>query len=163
IHPCSSPSAPASTASARASCSPTSSTTASPTSAARAAASGLRRYAPPRRAPPAPPGASPAGGPTSRPRRRCSSSGARRRGAGGDAAREFLARLVPALGARAALGALAFAGRTRVLAYPVAGRARPGALVPGGDVDDLEPDETDLAAALARATALCPDDRRAAL
>ncbi len=83
--------------------------------------------------------------------------------AGRDTAREFLARLVPALGARDALGALAFAGRTRVLAYPVAGRARPGALVPGGDVDDLEPDETDLAAALARATALCPDDRRAAL
>ena len=83
--------------------------------------------------------------------------------AGRDTAREFLARLVPALGARDALGALAFAGRTRVLAYPAAGRARLDALVPGGDVDDLEPDETDLAAALARATALCPDDRRAAL
>src|SRR5207244_223567 len=83
--------------------------------------------------------------------------------AGRDTAREFLARLVPALGARDALGALAFAGRTRVLAYPAAGRAGLDALVPGGDVDDLEPDETDLAAALARATALCPDDRRAAL
>src|SRR5204862_70745 len=52
--------------------------------------------------------------------------------------------------------------RARPVALP-RGRPRPGALVPGGDVDDLEPDETDLAAALARATALCPDDRRAAL
>ena len=80
-----------------------------------------------------------------------------------DTAREFLARLVPALGARDALGALAFAGRPRVLEYPVAGRARLDALVPGGDLDDLEPDETDLAAALVRATALCPGDRQAAL
>jgi len=85
----------------------------------------------------------------------------------GSAAREtahaFLARLVPALGARDAIGAVAFAGRTRVLARPVAGRARLDALVPGGDLDDLEPDETDLAAALARAAALCPDDQQAAL
>src|SRR5439155_15397853 len=80
-----------------------------------------------------------------------------------ETAREFLARLVPALGARDTLGAVAFAGRTRVLARPVAGRARLDALVPGGDLDDLEPDETDLAAALARATALCPDDQQAAL
>src|SRR5439155_371068 len=68
----------------------------------------------------------------------------------------------PALGARDAIGAVAFAGRTRVLARPVAGRARLDALVPGGDLDDLEPDETDLAAALARAAALCPDDQQAA-
>src|SRR5207247_602288 len=80
-----------------------------------------------------------------------------------ETAREFLARLVPALGARDTLGAVAFAGRSRVLARPVAGRARLDALVPGGDLDDLEPDETDLAAALARATALCPDDQQAAL
>src|SRR5207247_1405409 len=48
-----------------------------------------------------------------------------------ETAREFLARLVPALGARDTLGAVAFAGRTRVLARPVAGRARLDALVPG--------------------------------
>src|SRR5439155_849646 len=83
--------------------------------------------------------------------------------AGRETAHAFLARLVPALGARDAIGAVAFAGRTRVLARPVAGRARLDALVPGGDLDDLEPDETDLAAALARATALCPDDQQAAL
>src|SRR5206468_8338260 len=83
--------------------------------------------------------------------------------AGRETAHAFLARLVPALGARDAIGAVAFAGRTRVLARPVAGRARLDALVPGGDLDDLEPDETDLAAALARAAALCPDDQQAAL
>src|SRR5437667_117888 len=134
IHPCSSPSAPASTASAHASYSPTSSTTASPTSAARAAASGLRRHAPPRRTPLAPPGASSAGGSTSRPQHCSPSSGARGSGGGRGRSRDAAVR---------------------------SGRAR--GRVPGGDVDDLEPDETDLAAALARATALCPDGRRAAL
>src|SRR5207247_463249 len=80
-----------------------------------------------------------------------------------ETAREFLAQLVPALGARDAIGAVAFAGRSRVLAHPVAGRPPLDALVPGDDVDELEPDETALAAALAHAAALCPDDRQAAL
>src|SRR2546427_10378558 len=53
--------------------------------------------------------------------------------------------------------------RSTLFPYTTLFRARLDALVPGGDVDDLEPDETDLAAALARATALFPDDRRAAL
>src|SRR5213078_429070 len=77
--------------------------------------------------------------------------------AGRETAHAFLAQLVPALGARDAIGAVAFAGRTRVLAHPVAGRPPLDALVPGDDVDELEPDETALAAALARAAALCPD------
>ena len=79
-----------------------------------------------------------------------------------ETAREFLAQLVPELGARDAIGAIAFAGRSRVLAHPVAGRPPLDALVPGDDVDELEPDETALAAALAHAAALCPDDRQAA-
>src|SRR2546427_8678496 len=53
--------------------------------------------------------------------------------------------------------------RSTLFPYTTLFRSRLDALVPGGNVDDLEPDETDLAAALARATALCPDDRRAAL
>ena len=82
-------------------------------------------------------------------------------GAAREAAREFLGRLAPALGARDLTGALAFAGRTRVLAHPATGT--PGARLLDVETGDLEPDETDLAAALARASALCPGGRQAAI
>ncbi|HXA55049.1 MAG TPA: VWA domain-containing protein, partial [Solirubrobacteraceae bacterium] len=83
-------------------------------------------------------------------------------GAAREAAREFLGRLAPALGADDLVGSLAFAGRTRLISHPAAGRRALADLLPGTD-EDLEPDETDLAAALARASTLCPEGKQAAL
>jgi Ca-activated chloride channel homolog len=81
-------------------------------------------------------------------------------GAGMEAARGFLARLMPELGADDVVGSVAFAGRARVLADP----ARPNltALIEG-TLSDLDRDDTDLAGALATAAPLCPDGRQAAI
>ena len=85
--------------------------------------------------------------------------------AGVEAARRHLEPLVGALGERDQLGAVAFAGRARVLAHPAAGHPSLDALLPppAFDPEALEPGETDLAGALARATPLCPDDHQAAI
>ena len=79
-------------------------------------------------------------------------------------AREFLGRLIPALGAQDVLGSVVFASRARVLARP---SARPWV------IDDLVPAaaesigaeaiETDLAGGLTTAATLCPDGTQAAV
>jgi Mg-chelatase subunit ChlD len=80
-----------------------------------------------------------------------------------DTAADFLERLLPALDRRDVVGSVAFAGRARVVAHPAAGRVPLAGLLPEGSLDALEPGETDLAAALARAGPLCPEGRQAAV
>jgi Mg-chelatase subunit ChlD len=80
-----------------------------------------------------------------------------------ETAADFLARLLPALGDDDVVGSLAFAGRTRIVAHPAVGRPPLGALLPDADVSGLETGETDLAAALARAAPLCPEEKQASL
>src|SRR6185369_16897396 len=65
-----------------------------------------------------------------------------------DAARDYLAEIVPALGENDVVGSVGFAGRARVVAHPAAGRRALAALLPPEDVAALETDETDIAAAL---------------
>jgi Ca-activated chloride channel family protein len=81
-----------------------------------------------------------------------------------DAARAFLGRLLPALGADDLVGSIAFASRPRVLAAPAAAGARPTAALPSpADVAAADPGDTDVATALASAAALCPEDRQTAI
>jgi Mg-chelatase subunit ChlD len=83
---------------------------------------------------------------------------------GAAAAREFLRRLLPLTGPDDMLGAVAFAGRAAVLAHPAHGPHDLVALVPPGlDAAALEPGDTNIAAAVARAAPLCPEGRQAAL
>jgi hypothetical protein len=81
------------------------------------------------------------------------------------AARAFLRSLLPLTGPEDMVGAVAFAGRAAVLAHPAHGPyADVDAVVPAGlDAAPLEPGETDIAAAVARAAPLCPESRQAAL
>ena len=81
------------------------------------------------------------------------------------AARTFLRSLLPLTGPEDMVGAVAFAGRAAVLAHPAHGPyADVDAVVPAGlDAAPLEPGETDIAAAVARAAPLCPESRQAAL
>jgi Ca-activated chloride channel family protein len=79
-----------------------------------------------------------------------------------DTARAFLGRLLPRLGDEDVAGAVAFAGRTRVLARPGAVRSA-AALLPADDGAGSDPDETDLAGALAAAASLCPPAKQPAI
>jgi Mg-chelatase subunit ChlD len=84
----------------------------------------------------------------------------------GDAARTraeaFVESLLPALGPSDVAGAVAFAGRARVVAAP---RPHPEAtaLLPADLDAGLALDDTDLAGAVATAAALCPSDRQPAV
>jgi Mg-chelatase subunit ChlD len=84
----------------------------------------------------------------------------------GDAARAqadaFVRRLVPALGAHDIAGSIAFAARARVVAAPRA-HPDPSALLPADLDAGLAGDDTDLAAAVATAGALCPAGRQPAV
>ncbi|HEV7735260.1 MAG TPA: VWA domain-containing protein [Candidatus Binatia bacterium] len=77
------------------------------------------------------------------------------------------ARVLPALdgilGPDDLLGAVAFGGRSQVIAHPADGRPTVSALLADAATADVDPDATDLAAALSTASALCPDDRQATL
>jgi len=81
------------------------------------------------------------------------------------AARAFLRSLLPLTGPEDMVGSVAFAGRAAVVAHPAHGPyADVDALVPPAlDATALEPGETDIAAAVARAAPLCPESRQAAL
>jgi len=79
-----------------------------------------------------------------------------------DAARRFLAALVPRLGPEDAIGSVAFAAHARVVAHPGAGRDV-ATLVPARDPADPDAGATRLADALLAAAPLCGDDRPAAL
>ncbi len=80
-------------------------------------------------------------------------------------AREFLGRLVPALGEYDVVGSVAFATGARVLAHPAAGRRPVGDLLPAVDADasGVEAGDTDLAAAVTTAAGLCPEGKQTAL
>ncbi len=85
----------------------------------------------------------------------------------GRAALATAARLLPPLddllGPDDLLGVVAFGGRSQVIAHPADGRPAVSTLLDDAAAADVEPDATDLAAALSIAGALCPDDRQAAL
>src|SRR5262249_45999438 len=86
--------------------------------------------------------------------------------AAADRAREVLGQGVPAPAPGDALGSIAFAGRARVQVYPTGSHRAVEELIPAArdDADDdLDPQETDLAAALTRAVGLCPGGKQAAL
>jgi Mg-chelatase subunit ChlD len=79
-------------------------------------------------------------------------------------AREFLRSLRSLLGPDDMLGSVAFAGRPSVVAHPAHGPHDVDALVPAAlEARGLEPDDTNIAAAVARAAPLCPEGRQAAL
>ena len=83
---------------------------------------------------------------------------------GAAAAREFLRPLLALTGPDDMLGSVAFAGRAAVVAHPAHGPHDVDALVPSGlDAAPLEPGDTNIAAAVARAAPLCPEGRQAAL
>ncbi len=81
--------------------------------------------------------------------------------AGIESARAFLNALAPALGTRDLVGSVAFATNARIVARPRPSPARIADLLPPDPVDltGLETGETDLAAALTTASALCPADK----
>ncbi len=85
----------------------------------------------------------------------------------GGAAMRAAERVLPALDARLGpddlFGAVAFAGRTAVVARPSDGRRALPAVLSALATADVDPDESDLAGAFATAAALCPEDRQAAL
>ncbi len=85
--------------------------------------------------------------------------------AGAERAREFLGRLVPALGEHDVVGSIAFATGARVLAHPAGGRHALADLLPAVDADasGVEAGDTDLAAAVATAAGLCPYGKQTAL
>ena len=80
-----------------------------------------------------------------------------------DAARTFARRLVPALDDDDLVGSLLFASRPRILTAPSAAVRTLVTAPSGEDVAEARPSETDLATALASASALCPEDRQAAV
>ena len=83
---------------------------------------------------------------------------------GADAAREFMAPLLALTGPDDMIGSVAFAGRAAVVAHPARAPHEVDALIPPGlDATPLEPDDTDVGAAVARAAPLCPEGRQAAL
>jgi Mg-chelatase subunit ChlD len=81
-----------------------------------------------------------------------------------ESARQYLSRILPALGDDDLVGTVAFAARARVVAHPAARARTLAALLPAprGVADD-EADESDLGAAVARATPLCPEGKQAAI
>jgi Mg-chelatase subunit ChlD len=81
--------------------------------------------------------------------------------AAADSARTFLARLRRSHGPDDVLGALVFAADTRVLVHPANGARTIDALVPADGAP--APDDTDVAAAVMRATMLCPATKQAAV
>jgi Mg-chelatase subunit ChlD len=80
-----------------------------------------------------------------------------------DAARTFLAGVVDAMGPADLVGTVAFAGRAEVVAEPAPPPQPLDRLVPHIVAAGFEPEETDLAGALAVAAPLCPDDKAAAV
>jgi Mg-chelatase subunit ChlD len=76
----------------------------------------------------------------------------------------MLAEVLPSLGADDVVGAVAFAAHAVVVASPGAAAVRPlAALLPDATVPMLDPDDTDLGAAVATATALCPEGKQPAV
>ncbi|TMB46040.1 MAG: VWA domain-containing protein [Deltaproteobacteria bacterium] len=80
-----------------------------------------------------------------------------------EAARAFLARLLPRLGPDDVVGSVAFAAHARVIAHPAAGRPSLAALLPAHVDADPDADDTDLGAAYLAADSLCPAGKQAAL
>jgi Mg-chelatase subunit ChlD len=80
-----------------------------------------------------------------------------------DAARAWLATLVPALGPADLVGSVAFAARPRVVAAPAPAPRPLTTLVPEVVLAEDEAADTDIAAAVATAAALCPGGRQAAV
>jgi Ca-activated chloride channel homolog len=81
-------------------------------------------------------------------------------------ARDVLEGLLPALAPHDLIGSVAFAARPRVVAHPVRGATlRVDDLLPPPltDVTGLESGDTDVAAALATAAALCPEGKESAV
>ena len=79
-------------------------------------------------------------------------------------AEEVLARLVPLLGPTDELGAVAFATRARVVAHPRTAPQVTSLLPPpASDLTGFESGDTDLAAALTTASALCPAEKQHAV
>jgi Mg-chelatase subunit ChlD len=80
-----------------------------------------------------------------------------------DAARTFLTGVLRAMGPGDLVGTVAFAGRAEVVAEPAPAPQPLDRLVPRIESAGFEPEETDLAGALAIAAPLCPDDKAAAV
>src|SRR4029453_12885411 len=85
------------------------------------------------------------------------------RRAGLEAAARALAAITPALRPSDVVGAIAFASGARVVAAPSATPPSPGGMIAAGEGAGLDPDASDLAAAVRLAAALCPDGTQAAL
>lgn len=84
--------------------------------------------------------------------------------AGTARARDFLERLVPALGPHDDLGTITFASRAAVLARPAADNRSVGDLLPPAAAPAVaDAGETDIAAVFTIAATLCPDGKPAAL
>jgi Mg-chelatase subunit ChlD len=86
-------------------------------------------------------------------------------GAAGTHARELLEELLPLLGPHDLLGSIAFAARAHVVRRPAAGIQHVASLLPPptSDLTGVESGDTDLAAALATASALCPVGKESAV
>jgi Mg-chelatase subunit ChlD len=84
-------------------------------------------------------------------------------GAAVERAREALGALLPALDADDLVGAVAFATHPRVVAAPAPPPRPLASLLPAALPDEAEAGETDLAAAVATAGALCPEGKQAAV
>ena len=80
-----------------------------------------------------------------------------------DRAREVLGELLPALGPNDLVGAVAFAAHARVLAAPGPPPRSLSTLLPAAPPPEDEASETDLAAAVTTAGALCPATKQAAV
>lgn len=80
------------------------------------------------------------------------------------AARRALGDVLPALGDDDVVGAIEFAAHPVVLAAPAPPAERPARLLlPDPSLSGLDRDDTDLGAAVAAATALCPEGKQAAV